>query len=81
MFRNVLLFIVLIFSAFLVITENTILMPLFVILLGIAIVPAAVGVLKKSDNESDKYESYINIVVFSIILAYFLFLTLSGHLY
>lgn len=81
MLRNILLVIVVIFAAFLLITKNTILMPLFVILLGIALVPEAVKVLKKSDGESDKYEAYINITVFGILFVYFLFLLLSGHLY
>ncbi len=81
MLRNILLVIVVIFAAFLLITKNTILIPLFVILLGIALVPEAVKVLKKSDDESDRYEAYINITVFGILFIYFLFLLLSGHLY
>ena len=81
MLRNTLLVIVVIFAVFMVITKNTNWMPVFVILLGVAIVPEAVKELKSSDENRDELGAYINITVFGILLVYFLFLMFSGQMY
>ncbi|MEV9639586.1 hypothetical protein ABZ756_02665 [Mammaliicoccus sciuri] len=69
------------FGAFMIITKDIVMMPLFIILLGVALVPGAIKEIKSKEDESGNFGAYMNITIFGLIFAYFLFLLLSGHLY
>lgn len=73
--------IVVVVAAFMIITKNAVLMPIFVILLGIVTVPDAIKRINSKKDDNDNAEAYVSITIFGLIFVYFLFLLLSGHLY
>lgn len=76
-----LLVIVVVFGAFMIITKKYVLIPLYVIVLGVAIVPGAIRNIKSKEDESNHFGAYMSITIFGVLFVYFLFLLLSGHLY
>lgn len=80
MFNIFLFIIIVILSAFIIFTQNTILIPFFVILLGLAIIPHSIKSIKNKDNKEDHFSAYMNLTIFGILSIYFLFLLLSNRL-
>lgn len=73
--------ILVIFSIYLVATEDPTLMPLYILLLGFSIIPRSIKKIKNAENEDDQLSPYWSLTIFGMLFVYFLFLWFSGHLY